>query len=100
MPGGTAGAVGPKPVPHKIMTSPGLAGTVVAPANVPFFTAHVKSLWVATGCPPGQRNNPGSYVDESTLKAGLLPAGVFTTTGTTPVPADGGTAMLICVGLT
>ena len=39
-PTGAAGLVGPKPVPHRIKTSPGLAGTVAEP-NSPFFTAQL-----------------------------------------------------------
>src|ERR1035438_9258990 len=35
IPGGAAGIVGPKPVPHRMSTSPGLAATAVAPATVP-----------------------------------------------------------------
>ena len=47
-PAGADGLVGPKPVPHRMTTSPGAAGTVVSPANVPFLTASEKSWRVAT----------------------------------------------------
>jgi hypothetical protein len=37
---GAVGLVGPNPVPHRITTSPGFAGTVAAPGNVPAFAAN------------------------------------------------------------
>jgi hypothetical protein len=39
IPTGIAGVVGPKPVPHKMITESGLAGVVTAPATAPFFAA-------------------------------------------------------------
>ena len=45
---GAAGVVGPNPVPHRMITSPGLAATLVVPGNVPFFAARLKSWRVAT----------------------------------------------------
>jgi hypothetical protein len=38
-PAGTGRSVGPKPVPQNVMVSPGCAGTVVVPENVPFLAA-------------------------------------------------------------
>jgi hypothetical protein len=42
-PDGRIGVVGPNPVAHSVITSPGLAGTVVIPENTPSFTAELKS---------------------------------------------------------
>ena len=36
------GLVGPNPVPQRMISSPGAAGTVLSPAMAPFFTASVK----------------------------------------------------------
>ena len=47
-PAGAAGVVAPKPVPQRMIVSPGFAGTVVAPANVLAFAAKLKSCRVAT----------------------------------------------------
>src|SRR5690349_18230782 len=71
-PKGAAGVVGPKPVPQRMITSPGFAGVVALP-SVPFFTASVKSWRVATGYFPPQRKNAGSTEFEFTVAAALVP---------------------------
>src|SRR5438552_17907735 len=88
IPAGTAGLVGPNPVPQRMITSPGLAGTVVLPAKVPFLTAQLKSWRVATAALPGQRKNAGLAVWELTVAgAPAPPVAVVTLTDIVPVPA-------------
>ena len=72
-PAGTVGLVGPRPVPHSVMTSPGLAGPVVCPEKVPFLAAIVKSLCVATGWLFGHGQNAGATVSTVVVKAALVP---------------------------
>ena len=99
MPAATGGVVGPKPVPQRISTSPGLAATVVAPAKVPFFTARLASeLRVATTWLFGHRKNAGACATTVAVTAALVPLGVVTVTGTGPVPTSGA-CTLICVEL-
>src|SRR5688572_16495150 len=90
---------GPKPVPQRMITSPGLAAVVVTPSKVPFLTANVKSWRVATGYFPAHRKNAGAIVVELTVEAALVPPELLTVTDIVPVPTSGATA-LIWVGLT
>src|SRR5215475_9879566 len=99
MPSATGGVVGPKPVPHRMITSPGLAATVVAPGNVPSLTARLKSWRVATGWLFGHRKNAGPNCCDVTVDAELVPPSVLTVTAIGPVPTDPGTTALIWVGL-
>src|ERR1035437_4591610 len=97
MPAASGGMVGPKPVPQRISTSPGLAATVVAPGKVPFLTARLASeLRVATAWLPGQRKKAGACTTTSAVTATLVPVGVVTGTG--PAPTSGA-CTLICPGL-
>src|SRR5260370_9244555 len=97
MPAATGGVVGPKPVPQRINTSPGLAAIVVAPAKVPFFTARLASeLRVATTWLPGHRKKPGDCATTVAVPAALVPPGVATVTGTGPVPTSGACTLIVC----
>src|SRR3974390_1747137 len=93
-PAGTVGVVGPKPVPHRISTSPGFAATVVAPAKVPFLTARLVSCRVATGWLPGHRKKAGARCTTVAVTAVLVPLGVVTVTGTGPVPTSGACTLI------
>src|ERR1700722_5667261 len=97
-PTGAAGVVGPKPVPHRMIVSPGFAGTVVEPANVPLFAAKLKSCRVATTWLLGHGKNAGPNGLDVTVNAALDPAEFFTTTCCEPEPTSG-TTKLICPGL-
>src|SRR5438128_11841253 len=100
MPAGAAGLVGPNPVPHRIMMSPGFAATVVAPANVPAFAAKEKFCRVATAWLPGHKKNAGPCAIADTAVNALLAApATATVTDTGPAPTSG-TKRLIWVGLT
>jgi hypothetical protein len=57
-PSGAGGLVGPKPVPHRMIVSPGFAGAVVTPRD-PLAAAYVKSTCVATTCFAGQGKKAG-----------------------------------------
>src|SRR5437016_2521511 len=95
MPAATGGLVGPKPVPQRINTSPGLAAAVVAPAKVPFFTARLASeLRVATAWLPGQRKKAADCATTLAVAATLVPAAVVTVTGTGPVPMSGACTLI------
>src|SRR5271154_3796334 len=83
------GLVGPKPVPQRMIVSPGLAATVGVP-KVPFLTASVKSgKWDAMGCPLGHSKNAGPYWLEVTMNVLLVPPLVATVTGREPNPTSG-----------
>src|SRR6185295_12397539 len=89
MPASTGGVVGPKPVPHRITTSPGFAATVAAPAKVPFLTARLPFWKVATAWLPGHRKNAGAACTTVAVTAALVPLALVTVTGTGPVPTSG-----------
>src|SRR5450432_325766 len=98
MPAGTGGLVGPKPVPQRVNTSPGLAATVVAPAKVPSLAARLASSRFATTWLLGHRKNAGACCTTVAVNAALLPFPLVTVTGTGPVPTSGA-CTLIWVGL-
>src|SRR5258708_35381472 len=93
-PNGAIGLVGPKPVPHRIITSPGFAGMVVVPEKVPFLTAQLKSWRVATGWPLRHSKNAGPYWFDGTVNVGLVPPGVVTVNGKGPNPTSGASRLI------
>src|ERR1039457_740814 len=71
-PGSTVGLVAPKPVPHRMIVSPGLAGTVVTSSNRPAGATRLKSGRVATAYLPLHRKNPGDTTCNCAVPAGLV----------------------------
>src|SRR5579871_852347 len=87
-PSGTGGLAGPKPVPHRIMVSPGSPGAVVMP-RVPLAAAGVKSTCVATAWFAGQAKKAG-WMDCELIGNGVLaPAEVVTVTVAAPLGSAG-----------
>src|ERR1019366_873180 len=93
-PAGAAGIVGPNPVAQRMITSPGLAGVVVAPENVPALTAKLKSWRVATGWLPGHGKKAGPYWLAVVGNAALVPPAVVTVTEVGPGATSGASTLI------
>src|SRR5438552_18605667 len=91
LPAGTAGLLGPKPVPKSKIVSFGLAGCVVTPAISPGGPRYVPSEWTPAGRLAANRNKAGERNGLGTEKALLVPAGVVTCTSIAPMVASSGT---------
>src|ERR1035438_1433715 len=94
-PGATDGLAAPKPVPHKMITSPGFAGTVGIPSNSPAGAARLKSGRVAIAYFPLHRKNAGDTVCNCAVSAGLVEPLYVTSTGTGPRALSAGACTLI-----
>src|SRR5450759_2390029 len=71
-PGAIAGLVAPKPVPHRMITSPGFAGTVFTAWNRPAPAARLKSGRAATAYFPLHRKNAGDTTCNCAVPGGLV----------------------------
>ena len=74
-----------------MIVSPGFAGIVVTPANVPAFAAKLKSRCVATAWFPGHTKTAGLYWPEVTVNAALVPEEFVTITAAGPGLTSGAT---------
>src|ERR1035438_8477191 len=71
-PGATDGLAAPQPVPHKMITSPGLAGTDGARSGSPARRTGIYSRGWATASFPLRRKTAGDTVCNCSVSAALV----------------------------